>query len=566
MPEWLESEGPAPSAVRETPLQRTLSAIVRYWSDAGSFVVGASLVACIYFEERWLQAGTRAPFSDYWEHAAVMHALLQNPWHPQNPHLVSAASSPRFGPVAVLNALFARAVGLDARGALQVAAVVQVGLFVTGIWLFFRTYFKDARAGLYGLIVMLGSWWQAWTFSSVYQPKVLLSVACYPWVAAFGLTLLGLAFTVRVLRGARTPTAGAASNRPPLLALAALVLWSGVVFLTHQLTAMMALTAFMLLCVTEPAVPLQRRSWVCGSAVAGCVLSGFWPYFSVWRLLAGGQTDAGWLGQSVHAAVTGTVTVAAQRHRFYHPGELVAALGLALLGVLALPYFLLQRRRLFVGLGALGMLLPFAVNAFVPLPLGHRFLLLSVFFLQVAVVWLFMIFTPGSAEYPRVLDRPWRRHISLTLVWAVLVVFGVHNVQRTVEEWRYFEQYARHGESPYTRYARQVAARAGNQAVVMGEVLTLWPIPAFGPKVVALEHENPFVPDSEHRLFAVERFFARDTPDAERLALLDEYHVTHVVTKRQPVGPVSRFLSQCSSRERLFDGYWLFTLHPTPRP
>ncbi|HTA90631.1 MAG TPA: hypothetical protein VK745_13670 [Polyangiaceae bacterium] len=541
---------------------RIRALLVRYWANAGSLSVAAAMVCCISLEEIWLHAGTYSPYSDYWEHAAVLHALIKDPWHPANPHLASSASSPRFGPITVLNALFARAFGLDAQGGLRLAAVAYTCLFMLGIWQFFREYFQDERAGLYGLLVMLGSWWEAWTFASIYQPKVLLSVACYPWLAALGLTLLGLAFAVRVLRGDSKP-AELAPDTPRPLALGVLVTGVAVVLLTHQLTAVMALSALLLLALTLPAVPARRRAWVCGTVAAGCLLASFWPYFSVWQVLSGGHSDAGWVSQGVHAAVTGTLVV--ERHRFYNLPDLASALGLALVGVLALPYFLLSRRRLFVGLGALSMLLPFGINAFVPLPLGHRFLLLGVFFLQVGVVWLLLTLTPGSAEYPRVLETPWRRRGSLAVVWLVLLIFGLHNVERTRKEWAYFGRYADRGPSIYVRYARAVAQIAGEHAVVLGDALTLWPIPTFGPKVVALKHENPLVPDADERQFTVDRFLAGDTPDDERIALLRRYAVTHVILNRDERGSVTRFLAVYARSDRLPAGYSLYTLSlPAP--
>jgi len=527
--------------------------VARYWADAISCVVALSMTGCILLEELRLGAGTYAAHSDYWEHSGVLHALIANPWHPANPHLLSPVSSPRFGPLAVLNALVARAFGLDAVSGLKLAAVGNTLLFVIGIWLFFRVYFRDARAGAYGLIVMLGAWWEAWTFTSIYQPKVLLSVASYPWLAAFGVTLVGLALAARVLR----------ARERHWLGLGALVLWAAVVFLTHQVTAMMALSALFLLALCEPEVTFQRRAWVAGTAVLGCLLAALWPYYSVWGLMAGGHADAGWVSRGVQAAVSGGTVV--ERHRFYRPNELIAALGLASLAVLFLPYFFLRRRRWFVGLGVLAMLGPFALNAFVPLPLGHRFILLAVFFLHVGVVWLLLALTPGSSEFPRLLDKRWLRPTCLAVVWGILLLFGYHNVVRTEREWAYFERYARRGESPLLRYARRVGEIAGERAVVMGDTLTLWPIPTFGPKVTALQHENPFVPDEEERDDASVVFFASATPEAERLRLIQRFRVTHVVTPREPRGSVAAFLANHAHRERLPAGYLLFTLNPELR-
>ena len=528
---------------------RVLEWFVRHWADLVSCLVGGAMVGCIWLEELRLHASTYGAYSDYWEHGAVLHALIEKPWHPSNPHLVSPASSPRFGPLSVLNALLARALGVDAVAALSGAAVVHTFAFVLGIWLFFRVYFRDRRAGLYGLLVMLGGWWEAWTFTSIYQPKVLLSVACYPWLAAFAVTLLGLALEVHVLRQALP--------RFWHYLLLATGVW--VVFLTHQITAMMALAAWFLLALTEPDVSLKRRIAVALSAVAGCALATFWPYFSVWNLLAGGHQESGWVGQGIEAA--SQVTPVEALHRFYRPKELLPALGIGLLGVLALPYFFLKWRRLFVGLGVLAMLGPFALNAYVPLPLGHRFILLAIFFLHVAVVWLLLALTPGSPEFARVLDRRWLRLASLLVVWGLLATFSWHNVRRTEREWNYFASYSRRGESPLVLYSKRVAELTRKDSVVMGDTLTLWPIPTFGPKVVAARHENPFVPDAAQRILDIDTFFERRTSDAERYRIIAHYRVSHVIVKGDVFGSLRGFLDTHAQRMRLPGGYWLFALN-----
>lgn len=513
------------------------------------------MVSCIALEESRLHAATFGAYSDYWEHTAVLHALIENPWHPGNPHLLSPASSPRYGPLSVLNGLLARALGLDAPSALSVAAVVHTALFVLGIWSFFRVYFRDRRAGLYGLLVMLGGWWEAWTFTSIYQPKVLLSVACYPWLAAFAVTLLGLALEAHVIR----------QSRPHILQYSGLVVCMWVVFLTHQVTAMMALAAWFLLALTEPRVPLPRRIAVALTAVAGCAFSIFWPYFSVFNLLAGGHQEAGWVGHGIEVATQAAPNPVEELHRFYRLKELLPALGLGLLGVAALPYFFLTWRRLFVGLGVLAMLGPFALNAYVPLPLGHRFILLAVFFLHVAVVWLLLALTPGSPEFARVLDRRFLRAASLATVWAILGTFAWHNVRRTEREWNYFASYASRGRSPLLRLSKRVAELTDKDSVVMGDTLTTWPIPCYGPKVVALRHENPFVPDAAERVAAVDRFFERNTRDDERAQLIARYRVTHVVVKGDAFGSLRPFLEAHAKRLRLVPGYWLYALTASTR-
>ena len=52
------------------------------------------------------------------------------------------------------------------------------------------------------------------------------------------------------------------------------------------------------------------------------------------------------------------------------------------------------------------MLLPFVGNAFVELPLGHRFVLLAIVYLHIGLVWLLLRLTPGHAGAFRFLRAP----------------------------------------------------------------------------------------------------------------------------------------------------------------
>jgi hypothetical protein len=44
---------------------------------------------------------------------------------------------------------------------LAILAVLNVTLLIAGTYAFFKTYFRDRRAPLYGLIAVFGSWWAA---------------------------------------------------------------------------------------------------------------------------------------------------------------------------------------------------------------------------------------------------------------------------------------------------------------------------------------------------------------------------------------------------------------------
>lgn len=524
----------------------------RHWAIVLYAGLSMGIASWVSWEAFRVQAVTFDARTDYWEHSATLHALIENPWHPQNPHVVSAAGSPRFGPQFLLAALIARAFHFDAMAAMSLVAACNAWLLVGSIGLFFTTYFRDERAALYGIIVMFGSWWHAWHFSNVYQLSVFFSVASYPSSTAIGLTLLGFWLAVHTLR----------TKRKPGVLLGLLVAWALCVFVIHQLTAVMSLSGLGLLAVTEPAVPLRRRLEVIGTLIVGVGVAHFWPYFSPWQVLAGGHSSAQhWVQDSVQQAVQ--LDVKTRLHLFYRQNGLLNSLGLALVTIPALPYFLIRRERWFVALGALSMLVPFAVNAYIELPLGHRFILLAILYLQIGVVWLLLLLTPGSPQALPIFRYRAAQVAGASIVFATLLIFGWHNLEAAQKELGK-RRYLAGPPSPLVSDMREVARLAGPNAVLLATAPVSWPVPTFGPKVLVLLHENPLIEDADERQAAVSRFFKQSTPNDERLEILRRYHVSHVLLFRERDGgrALGRFLAERAEVHGVGHGFRLYTLGP----
>jgi len=522
----------------------------RHWASALFVLCALGIWGWVSWEAVCVRMVTWEGGADYWEHSATLHALIQSPWHPRHPHLATDAGSPRFGPQFLLIALIARALHWDAIQAMTLAAVLNTLLFLCAIRVFFWSYFRHPLAPLYGLLVMFGGWWLGFHYSNVYALPVLFIVAAFPSTTALGLTLLGFALGVRLLR---------AEVRQRWLGLALLALWAAAVFIIHPLTAMLSLSGALLLALAEPHASWRLRFEVAGAIVVGCAMAHFWPYFSPWVVLRGGHGEsADWAGQSVQQAAE--LHVKKKLHEFYQPLALLKALGLGTLTLLALPYFFLRRERWFVGLGALSMLLPFVGNAFVELPLGHRFILLSIVYLHIGLVWLLLRLTPGHAAAFRVVRRRAWGIASALLVAATLLVFSTHAVLQAralFEDARFRER----RESPVIRNMRNFAAAAGPDAVVLATPLLSWPLPTFGPKVLVLFHQDPLVSDAIQRQYWVRRFLAPSTPDDVRRTILARYGVSHVLLQRD-TGTLSRFLATTSTVRMLGSGYRLYTISP----
>ncbi|HSU41740.1 MAG TPA: hypothetical protein VLJ38_19310 [Polyangiaceae bacterium] len=517
--------------------------IRRYWTDLLYVALATGIVLWVAWDAFQFRLITYSPGSDYWEHTAVLRALLDNPWHPSHPLIAGDIPSPRFGPHFLLVALAGRALHYDAVDTMALGAVFNTVLVLAGIWLFFRSYFREPRASLYGLVVFFGSWLEAPHFSNVFKLKVFFSVAGYPSSAALAVTLLGLTLVVRLLRAERRSYTG--------LALSALT-WA-YVYITHPLTATMALPAAVLLALTEPGVLRERRLWVAGSVAFGFCLSALWPYYPALGMVFGG---------TVHRMRRLDPDAFAPEHEFYDDTHLYNILGYCLLSFLILPYLWVRRQDVFVVLGALLMLLVFTLGAFFPIPLGHRYVLLAVFFLQIALVRLLVTLTPRAPKPGTWLGRLGPRIGAGVLVAAFLVWLTLSNIAAAREHFRRTAAGAHDKESVPLRYARRVGELAGPRAIVLSTALASWSLPTFGPKIVTPLHKNPLIFDAEERRHDALSFFSPRATNDERRDIVARYHVTHVVVPARNLSAVSGFLRDAEFVARLPGGYTLYSLTP----
>lgn len=518
--------------------------IKRHWADVLYALLASAIVVWVHWDAFHFRLITFSPGADYWEHAAVLRALLDNPWHPAHPLIATDAASPRFGPHFLLVALLARLLHYDAVDAMALSAVLNTVVLLAGLWWFLRSYFRDARAALYGLILFFGTWGAAPHFSNVFKLKVFFSVAGYPSTAALAMTLVGLALLVRILRSGR---------RQPLgLALSALI-WA-YVYVTHPLTATMSLPAAVLLALTEPGVARRERFWVAGSVCAGFLSSAAWPYYPALGMVFGG---------TVHRVRGLEPESFAPQHEFYELRHLSDILGYCFASFVVLPYLWVRRRDVFAVLGALLMLAVFTASALLPIPLGHRYVLLSVFFLQLALVRLLLELTPYSGAPGTWASRAWLRIPAWFGVFALLVYMSVTNVAVAREHFEHTAAGSHGKESVTLRIARRVGELAGPHAIVLSTALASWSLPTFGPKIVPPYHKNPLIVDAEERRRAALRFFGFGVSRAERDAILTEYRVTHVLVPARNANAVAGYLGDDRLLARLPGGSALYAL-PAP--
>jgi hypothetical protein len=307
--------------------------------------------------------------------------------------------------------------------------------------------------------------------------------------------------------------------------------------LTHLLTAVIPVVGLLFMAVTEPGLPRARLK-LAASVLFGVLSTHLWPYYSPLVVAMGGSGRlSGWVGEGA-ASLVSSAAPARRLHEFYKFDALVQALGLGLPGFVLACWMIALRRWAFVGLSVLATLLPFIANAFVRVPLGHRFILLTLFYLHIALVWGLLMLSDGFDRHGPLSRRPWSRRLLFASALLVLGLFAERNV--TLAHTRLAG--ARKAESPFVRYSRAVAERAGPNALVLATPLESWPLPSFGTKVIPLFHENPLVPDEGQRTRDATRFFANSVGAEERDQILQRWHPTHVLVGPRVSPDLQRYL------------------------
>jgi hypothetical protein len=525
---------------------RMAEALRRHLPDLLFGLLAAGIIIWVAWDAFEFRLVTFSPGADYWEHTAAFRALLDDPFQPSHPLIASSIGSPRFGPHTVFVALLGRILGLDALGAMGLASVLNTALFLFGIWWFFRVYFRDARASLFGLVVFFGSWLDGPHFSNVYQLGVYFSVAGYPSTTALGLSLILLTLTVLFLRAER--------ERRGLLV--ALVLLFADIYITHPLTATMALPACVLMAATEPAVSMRRRLIAGGAALVGVVLTVLWPYYPALSMVVGGTAGR---VQKVMAQ-GGQAT-----HPFYETEMLVRIIGYCFVSLPVLGYLVWRRRHLFIALSAALMFAVFFLSAYVPIPLGHRYVLLAMPFLQMALVWLLLQLSPREARVHGPYARRWARVLSVTAVAVFLGFLTITNAVAARERFARISPSLTPRTSPTVLLGRRVAELAGADAVVLANSLASWSLPTFGPKVVTLHHRNPLITDGDERDAAM-AFFSGTTSEEQRVAILERFGITHVLAPPVASRSLSRFLREHASARDVPGRHTLYAIRDASAP
>jgi len=493
-----------------------------YWLLAGVFGVWLVWDALVF------QLVTYSPHADYWEHTALLTEWLRGLAEPTNPHVLSDIGSSRYMPFFYVLTWFGMVTGLDSVQLMGVAAVINYGLIVIGIQLFFRDYMQNRYAPAIAFCVLFFAWGVSWNWSNLYQLRSFFYIAGYPSSFVFGLSLISFWLTLRVLREETNIVTGGLV----LLFLAALM------FVSHPLTGVFGIAGCGLLALVATQSNVKVRGVVMAAMLFGALLAELWPYFSVWEVVLGrsGTDETSWAKED--GGVLERIRSGVWKHIFYNPMLLLVIMGAGWLAVGAWLYLLAKRREPFILLGGLAMLVPYFAHIFISVPLAHRFLLFAIFFFHMAGVRVLIDWLDADAKSGRGLAR-------LSVI-AGLSVLGVFNVALlggdfvgqhfTPKRLNFVDKFAviPEGGTVVELYA-ELTEGVGPYDVVLTDGATGWPLPTVTGKVVSLYHENPMLTDQFPRARDVDAFFADGQDAAVRSEILNKYRVSFVLVRTEKV-------------------------------
>lgn len=490
------------------------------------FALALGILGWVVLDAGWGRLVTYGPGSDVWEHVTAIAAWSRDLLHPAHPHVDGDAPSARFIPLYAPSAMVVALTGLSPLDAFFAGAVVHTIVLLAGLWWFVRAAFESDWAPALAVVVLFCLWGQGWGWSNAYDLRAYLLVDGYPSMGVFALTFCLWAWCLRLLRPSRG-SLGAGS--------AGIAVLTATMVISHPPTAVFALVGAATLTVFDPVAVRGPRMAVGGALIAGAVLALAWPYFPLWDLVTGAETDivvspVAYLEQ-VGVLRPERIVEHPRSHYFYAPGQLIERAGAGLLGLLALIAAGFYRRDRWLAVGGAVMALPYAVNILVPVPLGHRFLFYLLAFGHLALV---AVLVRGLTQPVR--GAGWRSRAAIGGVRLIVVAgLGYALVTETVfaaNAYRVAWEGVRadpDGVSPVVERYRALAAVLPEDAVVLTDRTTAFGLPAFRGTVVYPKRGTHFLADRVERLGAVKAFLAAGTADGVRDAIVARFGVTHVI-------------------------------------
>ncbi len=500
-----------PGADTNTPVSR--SALVLYLAMSMLLLVFVALLT-----------GNRSEKldADAWEHHRAVLVMSENLTDPGNPTYASDEPTIRFSPYTVVLALIVRTTGLDAYDALSAAAVFNMLLMLTAVWVWLRAY-NLQNAGpcvllcilfLYGFppgyansLALSDLPWHQVNPSALVMPVMILSWAWLARLRGAGLILFTLVTAI-------------------VLALA---------LLTHAMSAAMGGLGLLVTAIASGQAGRPRRiAAVLLASVLSFALATAWPWYNF-----------------VHA-----FTHTPESWYWYNPvifrTMLLAWCMPAILGAVVT---LTLRDQPFVRtcIYATGAVLLLALGgALLGSPTLARLPLAGLIFPQAAAgVYLYQAGTFDPRTWPQVFRRLYshdREVMNPALLevtgLALLIAFSLPNFYLTASQPHLARKWIapalnKEDKQPRIRetYHALLSPHIQPGDVVIAQPMTGWPVPSFEGRLVAALHLEYFSLDQTQRVADLRAFFNPTTDPRQRNHIIKHYDAAWIMLDREWMDP-----------------------------
>jgi hypothetical protein len=506
-----------PDLSRITPALEKGAMVLSRRTPRSYWLLGAALVGyvalCTAQRDRVWEA-------DAWEHDRAIRAFAGDLAAPGNPTFATPEPSIRYSVYTAALASLVRRAQIDAFDALSFAAVFNTALLIASVWLLLRRFGESAAASCV-LLVMIGLWGGPPGYANSYALADLPWHQVNPSAFSFPLVLWVWALFLR----------GQWANVP------AMMLLSSVALNSHPMTGAFGLYGLALLAFSGPraqvAAQVLRFVSVLAASFALCAL---WPWFDFMEALRSHRDQLYWFNPSI---------VRMTLLSWCAPAMLGAVLALSFVSRDSV------RRCLLCAAGVLALtVLTLPLRS----PTLARFPMPGMIFLHVAIG--VMVHQLGILDW-----RTWRQRFESIVrsagreplaarlvvelaISGVLLFYAVPQIIMIGTEWHLGKAYVARVLGRSDQFHPHLKPRFDHlfdrlvkpSDVVLSDVVTSWPIPSSGGKIVAAVHYEAFVDGQTDRVSAVQSFFG-ESPDVDRAAILDRYDVRYIVVNRDYVSP-----------------------------
>lgn len=452
----------------------------------------AVLVSLILFKVS-VQATNGIWYEDFWEHSAVVFALMQDSLTATHPILNLSAPHSFVSPYHLIVAKFAQTFHFSSIDGLGFFGIINFCLFAYGLNFYCRAFVNKETefTSFYALLFILFLWgYQPWGFSGFFHFELLADVLPYPSTFATAISLIGLGLSFKSLRYKNI------SERLLLILICSLVL------LSHPLTFIFLASGLLCQSVTSQNKFISTAQTIVLLAVAS-VIAIFWPYSSIITLLTGAGDVYHASNQIMYSNViirTWPILVLTPllwrivKDKIFQSAflQLTVLIAIYIFGWMTGKYSYGRDITFIAILVQILIASQFAYfeNKFSkshPSTVSNYRISVCVTLLCLATTWLYPALTR-----------------SMTVINSLVSGRIVSN-QHTYKNLTFLPAYIKNGST------------------VLSDIETSWLIPSFGGKVIGALHVQAFVADDEQRRDDLFDFFTSETSTAKRQSIIQKY-------------------------------------------